>query len=160
MTVSAKSIGERVREARLHNNLTQKEVADHLGRTAASISELERGRVQVSATDLKKIADLLMKPVEYFYGEDYEGQAVQDLIAIVRAHEPKERKALLSVIRSIQKMQQLTLQIERTDDKNDLANLVKEFYEAFQPYLEQVTALQSSGIEAQKKLQEFIIEQE
>ena len=156
MPVSAKSIGSRVREARKHNNLTQKDIADHLGRTAASISELERGRVQISATDLMKIAELLIKPIEYFYGEDYSGQAVQDLIAIFRAHDPKERQGLVEIISSAQKMQNLSLLIDKTEDKNELAELVKEFYKAFQPFLSNVTSIQSSGMEAQQKLQEII----
>jgi len=155
MPISAKSIGARVREARKHNNLTQKDIANHLGRTAASISELERGRVQISATDLKKIADFLLKPIEYFYGEDYSGPEVQDLIYIVRAHDPESREGLIETIRSVQKMQQLTLLIEKTEDENELAKLVKEFYEAFQPFVQQVTSLQSSGLDAQQKLQDY-----
>lgn len=156
MPISTKSIGSRVREARKHNNLTQKDVADHLGRTAASISELERGRVQISATDLMKIAELLLKPIEYFYGEDYSGPEVQDLIAIVRAHDPSERQVLIEIIRSVQKIQQLGLLIENTEDKNELAVLVKDFYEAFQPFLSNVTSIQSAGIDAQQKLQEIV----
>lgn len=120
------------------------------------MSELERGRVQIIATDLKKIAELLFKPIEYFYGEEYTGPEVQDLIAIVRAHDPESRESLVEIIRSIQKMQEITLRIDSTADENELVELVKEFYEVFQPFLANVTSIQSRGMDAQQRLQEII----
>ncbi len=59
-------IVKRIKEARIERRFTQQDIAKHLGRSTAAISELERGKVQVSASDLYQIAQLLNKPIEYF----------------------------------------------------------------------------------------------
>jgi transcriptional regulator with XRE-family HTH domain len=54
--------------ARFERGLTQQDIADHLGKTAAAISEMVRGKVQVSASALSKFAVLPDKSIELFYG--------------------------------------------------------------------------------------------
>jgi len=54
-----------------------------LGITASTISELERGEVQISASDIYQIAQILNKPIEFFYGEEYGEKEIQDLITIL-----------------------------------------------------------------------------
>ena len=71
-------IVKRIKEARLERGLTQQNLAKHLGRSTASISELERGKVQVTASDLFLIAQLLNKPIEYFYGEEFSDKDIQE----------------------------------------------------------------------------------
>ena len=88
-------IAKRIREARKERGLTQQDLANQLGRTAAAISDLERGKVQVNATDLYQISQFLNRPIEYFYGEDYLGSDVQDLIAIIRKMPKDIRKEIL-----------------------------------------------------------------
>ena len=63
-------IVKRIKEARLERRLTQHNLAEHLGRSTAAISELERGKVQVTASDLYQISQMLNKPIEFFYNED------------------------------------------------------------------------------------------
>jgi len=85
-------IVKRIREARLERDLTQHDLAEYLGRSTAAISELERDRVQVTASDLYLVAQLLNKPIEYFYGEEYGDKEIQDLIAILRKQSPEGRE--------------------------------------------------------------------
>ena len=59
-------IVKRIKAARMERGLTQQNLADQLGRTAAALSDLERGKVQVTASDLLKLARYLNKPIEYF----------------------------------------------------------------------------------------------
>ena len=76
-------IVKRIKTARVQRERTQKDLADYLGRTAASISDLERGKVQVTASDLYKISIYLSKPIEYFFGEVFGGEQ-----AIIRGLQP------------------------------------------------------------------------
>ena len=52
-------IVKRIRDVRKERGLTQQDLANILDKTAAAISDLERGKVQVNASDLYKIATLL-----------------------------------------------------------------------------------------------------
>ena len=56
----------RIKKARIERGYTQKDLGNHLGRSAASISELERGNVQVNAADLYDIANFFNKPMYIF----------------------------------------------------------------------------------------------
>lgn len=100
-------IVKRVKDARIDRGLTQKDLADHLGRTAASISDLERGKVQVTASDLYKISQFLRKPIEYFFGEKFGGEEIQDLVSILRSQPEENRKANIIYIQKMVKLQMI-----------------------------------------------------
>lgn len=92
---------------RIEKRYTQKVLADHLGRTAASLSDLERGKVQVTASDLYKISQFLRKPNEYFFGENFGGEEIQDLVAILRLQPEDNRKANIKYIQKMVKLQMI-----------------------------------------------------
>jgi transcriptional regulator with XRE-family HTH domain len=54
------TIIKQIKAARMERGLTQQDLADQLGRTAAAISDLERGKVQVTASDLYKLSRYLI----------------------------------------------------------------------------------------------------
>ena len=58
---------KRLRRAREEKGLSQREIADLLGITQATVSDLERGRVQITVDQLAKFARLLDKPFSYFF---------------------------------------------------------------------------------------------
>lgn len=60
-------IRTRLKEARLEANKTQDELADLLEKSRVTVSDMERGRVAVSAADLALIAAALGKPISYFF---------------------------------------------------------------------------------------------
>jgi len=74
----------RIKEARRQRNMTQQQLAALLGKTAAAVSDMERGKVQVSASDLSILANTLNKPIEFFYGEEIGDSDIQDLVAVMR----------------------------------------------------------------------------
>lgn len=122
-------IVKRVKDARLEKGLTQKDLADHLGRTAASISDLERGKVQVTASDLYKISQYLRKPIEYFYGEDFGGKEIQDLVSLLRIQSPENRKANIEYIQKTIKLQELGKVIASQPEDEISPEQMKEFME-------------------------------
>ena len=63
-------IRERIKQARLEANETQEDLARRLQKTRVAVSDLERGRVSVSAGDLMVIALHYDKPISYFYPDD------------------------------------------------------------------------------------------
>jgi len=78
-----------VRETRKQRGLTQRDIANVLEKTPATVSDIERGKIQINASDLSKIADLLNKPIEYFFGAGNESEEIQDLVVKIRM-QPKE----------------------------------------------------------------------
>lgn len=57
---------QQLRKARLEANLTQKEVADTLGKTQSYISKVETGQLRIDIIQLEQFANLYNKKLEYF----------------------------------------------------------------------------------------------
>ncbi len=60
-------IGQRLRQARLVENLTQEGLAEKLGISFQQIQKYENGTNRVSASRLWAIAGVLRLPITYFY---------------------------------------------------------------------------------------------
>lgn len=63
-------IGSRLREARELVGLLQDEAANALGIPRTSLSALEAGKRKVSGVELRRLARLYRRPVDWLLGED------------------------------------------------------------------------------------------
>src|SRR5690349_15930945 len=61
-------VGDRIRQAREYLGFSQADVAEALGLSRPTISALESGKRKVSSLELKRLAQLLRRPVEFFLG--------------------------------------------------------------------------------------------
>jgi transcriptional regulator with XRE-family HTH domain len=134
MTSTNQQIVKRIKEARTALKMTQQDVANRLNKTAAAVSDLERGKVQISAGDLSELADLFNKPIEYFYGEDFYGDDVQNLITIIRKMTPEARKEQLPVIQIMLQMQEIGKALELTENQSEQLKLAETFYTLLVPF--------------------------
>lgn len=91
MPISNDQIVENIREYRKKSGKTQLDLANILGKTTASISDLERGRVQVSASELSQIADFLNIPINSFYDLESEDDDIEAVISSIK-EQPKESR--------------------------------------------------------------------
>ncbi len=91
MSASNDQIIEKVREYRKRSGKTQADLAELLGKTTASISDLERGRVQLSASELSQIADFLNVPINSFFSEAIEDEEIQNVIYAIQ-EQPKDAR--------------------------------------------------------------------
>lgn len=64
-----KYIRERIRQVRTDVDDTQEDIAKRLEKTRVAVSDMERGRVAVSAADLVIISNYYKKPISYFFPE-------------------------------------------------------------------------------------------
>jgi len=62
-----KFLRERVKEARKGMNMTQATLGKAIFKSRVIVSDLERGRTQIGAADLMRIAQVLEKPIKYFF---------------------------------------------------------------------------------------------
>jgi transcriptional regulator with XRE-family HTH domain len=119
---------------------------------------LERGKVQVSASDLFKLSKFLNKPIEYFYGEEYLGDDVQDLISIIRRMPPEIRSDQISAIKTIlnlQRQSDVLMEIEG-EDKEFQREHAKEIYNTLSNYLILITEMRNRALEAKNQLEEIL----
>jgi transcriptional regulator with XRE-family HTH domain len=63
------SMGARLRQAREFLGLSQEAVAESLGVPRASVSAMESGRRKVSSLELKDLARLYKRPMEFFLND-------------------------------------------------------------------------------------------
>jgi transcriptional regulator with XRE-family HTH domain len=132
---------QRIKTARLQRNLTQKNLADKLGKTSAAISDLERGKTQVAASDLVVLSDLLGKPIEYFYGEDFSGSDVEDIIALIRRMPMEPRKEQLSVMITMLSMFEIGNKAQAEINEEKRIALAKNFYDLLVDYFSSMDKL-------------------
>lgn len=145
-------IVNRIKKSRVERGFTQQELGKHLGRSAASISELERGNVQVNAADLFSIAKFLNKPIEYFYCEEYGEEEIQDLMAILRRQPPESMKQSIMVISQIIQMQEVADKFNNNPDEDPSIEDIRKFLDAFIQYQEYLNILSISLDEIKSKL--------
>ena len=60
-------IREKIKQARAEANESQDDLAKAMGKSRVTISDIERGRVEIGASDLGWIAAHFEKPISYFY---------------------------------------------------------------------------------------------
>jgi len=60
-------ISERIKKAREEMGMSQEELAKAIYKNRVTISDYERGRTAISASDLQHIAHTLQRPVTFFY---------------------------------------------------------------------------------------------
>ncbi|MDO5381013.1 MAG: helix-turn-helix transcriptional regulator [Acidaminococcaceae bacterium] len=63
-----KGVGARIRNLRAEQELTQFELAEKIGVSQTHLSNIERGRVQISLKLLLRIANVLERRLDYFLG--------------------------------------------------------------------------------------------
>lgn len=66
----AAQIGKKLFEARREARLTQKEVGDHIGKTAQMIAKYEKGKGSISAETLAALAALFERSPGFFFVRD------------------------------------------------------------------------------------------
>ena len=63
-------LGAKLKEAREYIGLKQIQVAQHLGIPRTGVSEIESGKRNVNALELKKLAHLYQRSVQFFTGDE------------------------------------------------------------------------------------------
>ncbi|MFD1145667.1 helix-turn-helix domain-containing protein [Saccharothrix hoggarensis] len=79
-------LAERLRTTRDRLGLSQQAVAASTGIPRSAISDIERGQRRVDSLELKRLAVVYGRSVEYLLGEDDEGEDQGSLRILTRAH--------------------------------------------------------------------------
>jgi transcriptional regulator with XRE-family HTH domain len=96
-----KQFGKRLRDLRLARNLTQPKLAERSGVAEKYLSDIERGKVNVSLTIMTRLAVGLGVPVKELFAVDAEPtgdddrQVARDLVAAITVTADDEKAARL-----------------------------------------------------------------
>lgn len=143
-------IAEKIRQVRKERGMTQADIAAFLNKTSATVSDIERGKIQVSAADLYTLAHALKKPIEYFFGEDYNAEAINDLIAFIRSRPLEEQVLIIEQTKMMISLQQLTNQAERQGEMSD--DDIKIMVNAVFSYADEIEKIYHQVMEARNSL--------
>jgi len=99
-------VREKIREARINANETQRQLAQSLNTTRVTISDIERGRSNISIPDVYVVAAHYKMPVSYFFPPTIEDQKSQEasaeLVAIFGGLPPAYQDLALQTLRLFQ----------------------------------------------------------
>jgi len=91
-------LAARLKEARDYLGLSQEEVAQVLGVPRSAISLFEKGERRVDALELKRLAQVYQRPLDYFTGNEVQSELSTDVFHLARAASAlttKDREELL-----------------------------------------------------------------
>lgn len=71
-------LGERIRSVRERLGYSQQRLAELLGISRVTVSQMEAGRRKISASDLKRLSDILEMPADYLLNPEKEPEVVID----------------------------------------------------------------------------------
>jgi transcriptional regulator with XRE-family HTH domain len=93
------AMGARLRRAREYLGLAQEAVAEALAVPRASVSAMESGRRKVSSLELRDLARLYKRPLEWFYADDAqpiaEDETVSALFRATKNLKPEDKEQVL-----------------------------------------------------------------
>lgn len=151
------AIAQRIRAARIQRGFTQQDLAEKFNKTSAAISDIERGKSQISAADLVIFSDLLNKPIEYFFGEDFSDDDIEDMVALLRRLPPDTRKQQLPLMTMFLRMAEINHEMQNTTNKEKQLEAVKEFYDLFLPYYNSMESMMTQLREAKINIESLML---
>jgi transcriptional regulator with XRE-family HTH domain len=120
-----KYIREKIRQARQDADETQEDLARILEKNRVAISDLERGRVAVNASDLSLIAANYQKPISYFFPpqlsvfKDELSPQEEEAVNLIRQMPLTQQNIAIEYLKK-----QLEI-IQKAEDRQRLDNLLK-----------------------------------
>lgn len=147
-------IVKRIKKVRTDKGLTQQDLANHLGKTAAAISDLERGKVQVSAADLFKISTLLEKPIQYFYGETLLREEDEEFLLEAQKIRPGSLKEITIFMRLAWRMGDMLAYLSTNYKTDEIISRedTEKFYEILMPYFGMLEERMNKALEMKRKI--------
>ncbi len=158
MKITTEKMGGRIKQARLEKNLTQNELAKHLDRSKSSISQLEKGFINISAVDLYQLAQLLEKPIEYFYGSEKYGESLDSLLSKIQNADAKTIKQQSSFLESWLNLndKMIKLGAHPNIDDDGAIPLIREVYDHLILHLINLRKLLNEGFQIKREFEEIL----
>jgi transcriptional regulator with XRE-family HTH domain len=97
-------IGERIKKEREKAGFSQLELAQKIGKESSTyVALIENGSRKVGIIDLKKIADIFKKPIEYFLDEEEENKKIDYALRAAKKLNEGSQNQIIDFIEFIKK---------------------------------------------------------
>lgn len=110
------NIGEKIRELRIKNNLTQQNIADHLGINRTTYVKYETGDIDISAKVLNILADLFSVPADYLLSRESNEDKKNNLPPLNQKDEKDISVALDKILNNLESEEALSFYGEPMDE--------------------------------------------
>ncbi|MDO9545147.1 MAG: hypothetical protein Q7J07_00155 [Pelolinea sp.] len=114
------------------------------------ISDLERGKVQVSASELSQIAEYLNTPINYFYSNALDDEEIRKVIFTIQEQPKEARLNSFTLVKLFIEIQSLSKKIladpEKEFEPEELGEIVTKIL-TFQAQFKAVTSKLDSTVE-------------
>lgn len=102
-------MGDLIRRAREEKELSQRALASKIYRRQAALSEMENGKMEVSASTLMALSYHLEKPISYFFPERYNphtklsevSSLEEEILVNIHKLDEKDQAKILAQIKAI-----------------------------------------------------------
>ena len=90
-------IGAKIKELRIKNNMTQKDLAEELEVEPGTVSKYESGMIDLTVKTVIKLAEIFNVDIEYFFEDNTKEKDVSDIniLAILKEQEKMKLKGNL-----------------------------------------------------------------
>ncbi len=92
------SFANRIKQLRIENNLTQKDIAEKLGMTPTGISYWESGNAVPNYETLKKLADLFNVSIDFLIGNEKTNDENDVLFRKIGKVDEEKKELLMSIL--------------------------------------------------------------
>ncbi len=94
-------IGQRIRACREALDLTQADVAEKIGKTTITISNIERGKVLVGISTLEALSQVFGVEIAYFFNKNQTSIECEELCKLIKANASRFEKEDFAVIGAV-----------------------------------------------------------
>jgi len=146
-------IVKKVRETRKMRGLTQADIAQVLDKTSSTVSDIERGKIQISASDLYKISILLNKPIEYFYGDEFNDET-QELVFLIRSQSTEYQEKIFQQVKlflSLNAFQKMVNDSKQELSEKEMVEVIKYVFQ----YANDIEKIHNQITEIKNKFREI-----
>jgi transcriptional regulator with XRE-family HTH domain len=114
--MTPQELGERIKEARLHRELNQSELAEKIGIAQRALSDIERGERKLTVLELMDLIQVMELPLAYFLSN--EASEITNLESVIVEEfrllpNDESRWLAINVVRAIRK----STPIEKADSQ-------------------------------------------
>jgi transcriptional regulator with XRE-family HTH domain len=140
------ALGELIRKAREDAGLTQAQLAKNIHRKRLAVSEMENGKVEISAQTIPLLASSLDKPISYFFPAYVEKEITTEQLS------PQEQELLIH-FRTIwpEHLREVAIDLIKVIGNFDPMKLIKDRRDTINAYLKREEELDSFDEQRRKK---------
>jgi len=139
-------LGELIRKAREDAGLTQAQLAKKIHRKRLAVSEMENGKVEISAQTIPLLASSLDKPISYFFPAYVQKEITSEQLS------PEEQELLIH-FRNIwpEHLREVAINMIKVIENFDPMKMIKDRRDTIYAYLEREEELDSFDEQRCKK---------